>query len=454
MELSEFQLSRVLIMQEIRALLVSPALWAMLIILSLLVGYSFIQAVELFSQASRTALSYPELARGMNPLEGVFVPTFGAYYLVETLLLPFVIIRLVGQDKQNGTLRLLLQLPLSPFSLNAIKLSAMAVVWLFSILPGVSVLIIWQHLGGAVHFPEILTLILGHTLYSLTIICIAMFATVISNVLPTAAMICLAATLGSWVLDFAAGDGGWMGVLSSWSLTTLLRQFESGLLSSVSLASFLALSLLFFIAASVLLHPGQRFYYKIKALSWAVVALLLVVSGLMQIPQYKDVTENRKHSFNPADVSALQKMNKPLKITIHLSKEDSRLYDLEREVLFKLRRVVPDLEVMFASSQSTGLFSASESDTYGLIEYEYAGKRSQSYSNSTFEILPLLHALAGHMVKPDVIPSYTGYPLVADASNSKWWFYLLLPLMFLLAACLFRQAQLLITYNRRKSYES
>jgi hypothetical protein len=448
LQLSKLQLSRVLLMQEIRTLLVSPALWVMLIILSLLVGYSFIQAVELFSQASRTALSYPELASGMNPLEGVFVPTFGAYYLVETLLLPFVIIRLIGQDKQNGALKLLLQLPLSPFSLNAIKLSAMAVVWLLMLLPGVSVLIIWQYLGGVVYFPEILTLMLGHTLYSLTIVCIAMFATVISNSLPTAAMICLAATLGSWVLDFAAGDGGWMGVLGSWSLTTLLRQFESGLLSSISLASFLALSLLFFIAASVLLHPGQKFHHKIKALSWAVVALFVVVSGLMQIPRYRDVTENRKHSFNPADVSALQQMSEPLKITIHLSREDGRLYDLERKVLSKLRRIIPDLEVVYANTQSTGLFGASESDAYGLIEYEYAGRESQSYSNSTLEILPLLHALAGHKVKPDVIPSYTGHPLVADASNSKWWFYLLLPLMFLIAAYLFRHTHILVTQNK------
>ncbi len=70
MQLSEFQLSRVLLLQEIRALLISPALWVMLIILSLLVGYSFIQAVELFSQASQTALSYPDLASGMNPRGG------------------------------------------------------------------------------------------------------------------------------------------------------------------------------------------------------------------------------------------------------------------------------------------------------------------------------------------------------------------------------------------------
>jgi len=443
LQLSEFQLSRVLLMQEIRTLLISPALWIMLVILSLLVGYSFIQAVELFSQASQTALSYPELASGMNPTEGVFVPAFGAYYLVETLLLPFVAIRLFGQDKQNGTLKLLLQLPLSPFSLNVVKLLAMSVVWLFILLPGVSVFIIWQYLGGAVHFPELLTLMLGHTLFVLTIICIAMFATAISDTLPTAAMICLAATLGSWVLDFAAGEGGWMGALGAWSLTTLLRQFESGLLSSDSIASFLALSLLFFTAASVLLHPGRKLCQKTKPLFVAAVALLFVVFTIMQVPQYRDVTENRKHSFNPADVRALQQMNKPLKITIHLAPEDGRLYDLEREVLAKLRRTVPNLEVVFANTQSTGLFGASENDNYGLIEYEYADKHDMSYSNSSFEILPLLYALGGLKVTPDVIPSYTGHPLVADASNSKWWFYLLLPLMFLLSAYLFRQPQFL-----------
>lgn len=449
MQLYKFQLSCVLLMQEIRALLVSPALWVMLVMLSLLVGYSFIQAVELFSQASRTALSYPELASGMNPLEGVFVPTFGAYYLVETLLLPFVAIRLFGQDKQNGTLKLLLQFPLSPFSLNAIKLLAMAVVWLFILLPGLSALIIWQYLEGTVYCPEILTLLLGHTLYALTVICIAVFAiavfaAAITDALPTAAVICLAATLGSWVLDFAASEqSGWMGALGNFSLTTLLRQFESGLLSSVSIASFLGVSLLFFILASIWLHPGRRLYHKIKASFFSVVAILVVVSVIIQVPQYMDITENRGHSFNPADVRALQQMNEPLKITIHLAPEDGRLYDLEREVLAKLRRIVPNLEVVFANTQSTGLFGAAENDNYGLIEYEYAGKHDMSYSNSIFEILPLLHTLAGHKVIADVMPNYSGHPLVTDASNSKWWFYLLLPLMFLLSAYLFRQPQFL-----------
>ncbi|RUM40187.1 MAG: ABC transporter permease, partial [Desulfobulbus sp.] len=138
------QQARLLLQQEICGLLLAPALWIMLIILSLLVGYSFIQAVNLFSQASQTALSFPEMAQGMNPLDGIFVPTFGSYYLAETLLLPFVAIRLIGTDKQSGALKLLLQLPFSPFALCGLKITAMGLVWLLSLVPAAMVLLQWH----------------------------------------------------------------------------------------------------------------------------------------------------------------------------------------------------------------------------------------------------------------------------------------------------------------------
>ena len=435
---SKLQLLRTLLLQELRVLSDSPTLWGMLIILSFLVGYSFIQAVNLFSQASQTALTYPALAGGMNPQEGIFVPTFGAYYLVETLLLPFVIIRLIGQDKQTGALKLLLQLPLSPFSLNLLKLAAMTCAWGLILLPGISTFFIWQYLGGALYLPEILSLLTGHTLYTLTIICIAMFATAISDSLPTAAIICLAATLGSWVLNFAAGSGGWLGLLGNWSFTSQLRQFENGLLSTNSIVYFLGLALLFFISASILIHPGRTLTHKLKSLTGTLAILLIVMTAALQVPKYLDLTENHKHSFNPADVRALQKMQKPLKITIHLTREDGRLYDFEHEILAKLRRVVPHLEVVFIQTQSAGLFGAAADDNYGLIEYDYAGKHKQSYSNSPEEILPLLHSLAGHIVKSDKLPVYTGHPLATNANAFQWWFYLVLPLIFLFAA---RQAR-------------
>ncbi len=424
----------VLLLQEIRGLLVSPALWGMFIILSFLVGYSFFQAVDLFTQASRTAAVYPELAAGMNPLDGIFVPTFGAYYLCQTLLLPFVAIRLIGLDKQSGALKLLLQLPLSPSALCGLKLSAMILVYTAALLPAVSALILWHMMGGYISFPETAALLAGHGLYFLMVVTIAMFAGAVSDSLPTAAMLCLAVTLGSWVLDFAAvGQSGFPGALGSFSPTNMLRQFENGLPAVTTVTIFLCIALFFFLLTIIWLHPGRS--PRIK-LSWSCIALATVFClGLSSFlfPGYLDVTENQRHSFNPADSRALHTLNKPLTLTIHLDPQDSRLTDLKRNVLARLRRNVPELKLIYPKSTSTAaLFAAADDDRYGLIEYSYNGRRDQSYSNSEQEILGIIYSLAGLKVIPDPVPVYNGHPLEAQVSTgSKWWFYCILPALFL-----------------------
>ena len=87
---------------ELRRLFAGRAWWAMLFLLAPLAGYGFVEAVRLFGEASRTALQFPEMARGMTPLDGILVPTLGAFYLGTTLLFPFVAIRALGQDKESG----------------------------------------------------------------------------------------------------------------------------------------------------------------------------------------------------------------------------------------------------------------------------------------------------------------------------------------------------------------
>jgi hypothetical protein len=72
---------RALFSNDLRSLLAGRSLWTMVVLLSLLIGASFIQAVNLFAQASRSALQFPERARGMAPLDGLVVPTLGALYL-------------------------------------------------------------------------------------------------------------------------------------------------------------------------------------------------------------------------------------------------------------------------------------------------------------------------------------------------------------------------------------
>ncbi len=423
-------LLRLLLAQELRSLLLSPVLWGLLVAVSLLTGYSFIQAVDLFARASRTAASFPELAAGMNPLQGIFIPTFGACYLVETMLLPFVAIRLIGLDKQSGTLKLLLQLPLPVTALCLIKALAMVLIWLVSLLPVLLALVIWHRLGGHIHLPEIMLLVAGHGLYGLSIITIAMFAAAISDSLPTAAMLSLAVTLGLWVLDFAAaGSRGILAILGSLSLTGMLRQLENGLLTSEPVTACAVVILCFFSLTVIWLHPGRRLLRRVSASLVLVLCLAGLGMAALQVPGFVDVTEGRVHSFAPSDARALQGLNGRLTLVLHMDPQDSRFVDLKHDLLAKLGRNVRHFQVQVQGGDR--MFTAAGDDSYGRIEIDYNGKREKTYSNSAEEILPIIYSLAGIKVAPGPAPSYPGYPLVADARPSRWLFYGILPLLFL-----------------------
>src|SRR5438128_9455778 len=90
-----------LLAKELREAASGRALWTMLLILCPLVGYSFFQAVSLYGEASSAARDQPILASGLSPLDGVLVPTFGAFYVTVTLLFPFVAIRVLGREKES-----------------------------------------------------------------------------------------------------------------------------------------------------------------------------------------------------------------------------------------------------------------------------------------------------------------------------------------------------------------
>ena len=102
---------RPLLVKQLWEIVSGRALWTMLLLVCPLIGYSFFQAMSLYGEASATAQQSQVLARTLSPLDGVLVPTLGASYLAVTLLFPFVAIRVLGQEKESGALRLLVQLP-------------------------------------------------------------------------------------------------------------------------------------------------------------------------------------------------------------------------------------------------------------------------------------------------------------------------------------------------------
>jgi ABC-type transport system involved in multi-copper enzyme maturation permease subunit len=421
-------------MKELREVLSGRGLWTMLLLMCPLVGYSFVQAVSLYGEASTAGLQSPVLASTLSPLDGIMVPTLGAFYVAVTLLFPFVAIRVLGQEKESGALRLLVQLPYRSSTLITAKLAAVLAAWVLSLTPALSALAMWGMLGGHLSTLETLNLLLGHLLYGLLVGAIALFAASVSESAATAAIVTLAFTIGSWVLDFTvAGQPGLLAWIASLSLTQVLHTFEQGLLSAALVAGIGAAAFGFAALAAVWLPPGVHFRSKLQRSVACVFAVALALGLATQIKLTFDVTEDRRNSFPVADQRLLASLAQPLAVTVHLAREDPRYADLQRNVLAKLERAIPNMSIRLAGERQN-LPTIGE-DLYGEVEYIYGGRSDVSRSTSPREILPMLYGLAG-VSPPAPAPGsdYPGYPLVAGRQVALLWFFFFgLPLFIALA---------------------
>ena len=425
---------------ELRSLLAARSLWILSLMTSPLVGYSYIQAISLYGEASKTALVTPQLTGGLDPFDGVIIPTYGAIYLALTLLFPFVAVQTISADRESGALRLLFQTPLRSSALLAAKAAAVQLAWLLVELPGLLVLLIWRLSGGHIFALETLCLLLGHFLYGVIVIAISLFAAAVAESASSAALLALACALGSWVLDFAAAGGNsWLAKISGLSLTALLKPFEQGLLVwrvvggiAVTAAGLFALTLLWW-------HPGRPLLFKLRGTAAVLVACAALFVPVRQVSASVDLTEDQRHSFSPGVRTALQQFRETLRITVYLAPEDPRMMDFNRSILAKLRRVLPRTEVVNPEADQPGMFRTGEDPNYGLAIYEVGLRRAESHSTSPEEVLPLLWNLAG--VPPpaaDDPATYPGYPLVVNSSwTAEWIFYALWPALSFVGWLLF-----------------
>ena len=422
-----------LLRKEIRELATGNSLWVLMLLLSPLVGYSFIQAVELYAEASRPALSIAELARQLSPFDGILVPTMGGFYLAITLLFPFIAIRLVAAEKASGGLKLLVQLPYRLSDLVGVKFAILITAWFIALIPILSALIYWRLLGGHLETNETVTLILGHLLYGLLIGAISFLAAALTDGGATAAILALTVTLGSWVLDFAALDrGGVSSLLASLSLTSLLRPFEQGLLSIPAVLTMLVATVGFLALTAIWLPPGTQLGRKLLGSALVITVAGILIGGVAQTNIVLDITPDRRNSFPPGDEQLLGRLGERLFVTVHMASSDPRVADLDRKVLARLKRAMPRVTVQIADSgQASPLGTAGETD-YGDIVITYHGKSATTRSTGAGEILPLLYELAGvRSPAPSTTgPDEPGHPLVADALNSAIWFFGIEPFAF------------------------
>jgi ABC-type transport system involved in multi-copper enzyme maturation permease subunit len=414
--------------KERRELASSRAWVVLLVVLGPLVGHAFITAVDSYAEASGAGGGPAALAQGLSPLDGIVVPVFGAYAIAGILLFPFVAIRLISSEKQSGSLKLLLQSPPSLGTMVVVKLVVLIGAWIVAWIPGFAALALWHWYGGHLSAPEVASVLLGHLLRATLVCSLAIAAASLTDNAATAAVVTLALTLGTWALDFIAQvRGGFALTLDAFTPESALRTFETGEIRFAIVLVTLALSTGALLLAMIWLHPGRRRRLQVGATMAVVVATAVAGWAAAQPGMSWDVSEDRRNSFSAADERALSAIHAPLRVTVNLAPEDPRLADLERGVLRKLRRTLPEVDVQYAARGSTGLF-ARPGEHYGEVWYAIGGRQAMTRSTTEPIVLEAVYGVAG-ITPPtnDAAATYSGYPLVARPLGAAIIFYLLWP---------------------------
>ena len=419
----------------------SRSWWIMLLLIGPLVGVSFIDAVRTYGELSGYNGTAAGVGEAFSPLVGIWAPTFSASEIVAAFLLPFVVIRLVANDRHNGALKLEMQRPLSPLTRIGMKAVVLLAAWLIATAAPIIALAMWRFYGGHIHLPELLTVMSGHLLNAGLTVALASATAVIANHPSTAAIATLSVTVGTWVLDFiAAVHGGAWARAAEYTPIAMVAQFQHGLIRADLVVASLTLIGAGLGVAAVWLQLSRPFRTRLtqSVLLGVIAAAILAFSSF--VPGSWDTSENRMNSFAQADERALGAIDQPLHLTVYLAPEDPRRTDLERHTFSKLRRVMPGLQIEYVATTGTGLFEQTR-DHYGELHYRLGSRTTVSRTTTADGVLETIYGLAGRDLAEagededdEREPVFRGYPLAARPAGAAFVFYGAWPAVTLLAA--------------------
>jgi ABC-2 type transport system permease protein len=417
-----------LLRKEWRELMTSRSFWVMLVLMGPLVGVSFINAVRSYAEASGKGGTAAGLADALFPLDGVVAPTFSAYEIAASFLLPFVAIRAVAGDRISGALKLELQQGMAPLSMIATKVLVLGAGWLLAGVPIAFAGILWISYGGSLYAPEIAAVAIGHLLNAGLIIAVAAAAGALAEHPSTAAILVLAFTVGTWVLSFVAVfQGGIWEQIVSYTPSEMLQTFRRGLVRLDLMLVMLALIAAALVVAASWIRLGVPLPRR-AAESVAImgVAAVLAFGASLARPSW-DISENERNSFSEADEALLERITAPLKIEAHLAPEDPRRFDLEQRTLSKLRRTMQKVTVEYVSGTTTGMFEQADAH-YGEIWYNLGGKQTVGRTTTTDGVLDAIYELAGIQPPQEGEAGHRGHPLAAQPTGAAALFYVIWPL--------------------------
>jgi hypothetical protein len=407
--------------RELAIALRARVTWLIAALAALLVGHGFVLAVDLYSAASRSALSSLLQTREMDPLAGVVRPTLGSLDFTLSLLGPLLAARAVSVEKERGT-----------YGALCLAVGSSSVVMLQKALAGACalgtllvtpllLLVLFRVLGGHVDVPETGVALLGVLLHLLLVTAMGVAAAAWTRTLAQAVTLGILASVTSWAIDAAEGFAAlsWLGGASGWSIEQRLLPFQRGI---IALGSILWLATATLAALGLALLGGSFARPRQKVVGCALLVVMAAggLSAAGVVRRGFDWSEERRMSLPSPVVEALRAIPDAITIEVFLDRDDSRRRQLSSDALSKLVLARPDITVRTPLDESSATTDAGHDVDYGRLVLHVGSEVRQTRSTSRRELVTLLLEAAGRPVPSWSQSAYPGFPVVLDGALRRW----------------------------------
>lgn len=241
---------RVIAGRELRSLFLSPLAWTILGVVQFVLAWLYLSQVDFFLQFQPRLAALAE-APGVTQL--VVAPLYGNAALVLLLLVPLLTMRLISDERRNGTLSLLFSAPLS---MSEIVLGKYLGLMAFLLLMAAFIVLMPLALlaGTSLDWGLLAAIQLGLVLLLGSFAALGLFMSTLSAYPAVAAVASFGALLFLWLLDWAGEGGSLLGQLS------LMRHYQAllqGVFDSADVIYYL-LFIVTFLVLSIQRLDAQR----------------------------------------------------------------------------------------------------------------------------------------------------------------------------------------------------
>ena len=221
-------------LRELRSMFLSPLAWRVLAVAQLVLSWIFFTQIDVFFSIQEELATMPN-APGVTDL--VVAPVIEIASIMLLMVSPLLTMRLISEERRNGTLCLLLS---APISVTEIVLGKFMGILLFYVLfvAMIALMPLSLMVGTDLDLGKLAAGILGLLLLLSSFAAAGLFLSSLTANPVIAAISTFGLLLLLWILDSSAGSGDTGSVFTYLSLTTHITPMIRGIINSVDLAYF------------------------------------------------------------------------------------------------------------------------------------------------------------------------------------------------------------------------